>query len=296
MKSIKIAITGADAQVQQKPLLTCGMVGVPVEFTFDESWQGLQKTAVFRVGMTTLDVLNLDTACVVPHELLLTPYRTLRIGVYGCAADGSLVIPTVWADAGQILPGADPSGDVSSDPTLPVWQQLAGDMVKSVNGIAPDETGNVQMQAGEPEWIGEFGVAGCFAPTDEDTEEGKVIYFANDEGKSYEWMKSFPEGGFEERRVMDDVANILDKVKNKKNIVLCFEFKLLGLSMCIPASYASGSAHFQIPETLTVVTAGSLTGEGDITTIAITRDSMIFNCLCAKRFQANGAHFTVYAV
>lgn len=124
MEPITITVTGADAQVQHKPLLTCGMVGVPVEFTFDESWQGLQKTAVFRVGMTTLDVLDLDTACVVPHALLLSPYRTLRIGVYGCAADGSLVIPTVWADAGQILPGADPSGDTSADPALPLWQQL----------------------------------------------------------------------------------------------------------------------------------------------------------------------------
>ena len=148
MEPIKITVTGADARVQKKSLLTCGMVGVPVEFTFDESWQGLQKTAVFRVGMTTLDVLNLDTACVVPHELLLTPYRTLRIGVYGCAADGSLVIPTVWADAGQILPGADPSGDASAEPTLPVWQQIQKDMVKSVNGVKPDENGDVQIPTG----------------------------------------------------------------------------------------------------------------------------------------------------
>ncbi len=296
MEAIKITVTGADAQVRHKPLLTCGMVGLPVEFTFDEGWQGLRKTAVFRVGMTTLDVLDLDTVCTVPHALLLTPYRTLRIGVYGCAADGSQVIPTVWVDAGQILPGADPSGDVSADPTLPLWQQLRGEMVKSVNGVMPDESGNVQLKAGEPEWIGEFEVGGCFAPTDEDTQEGREIYFANDEGKSYEWMKIFPEGGFEERKVAEDVASILDKVKNKKNIVLCVDLASPGLSMCIPAGYSSGSALFHIPETLTAVTAGSLYGESDITTIAITRDRMVFNCMCAKAFQAYGAHFSVFAV
>ena len=70
------------------------------------------------------DVVQITDGCAVPFEVLLIPYRTLRIGVYGVSADGKCVMPTVWADAGQILPGAEPAQDGSAEPSLPVWQQL----------------------------------------------------------------------------------------------------------------------------------------------------------------------------
>ena len=58
-----------------------------------------------------------------PWELLQSPGCRLWAGVYGTNPDGSLQIPTVWADLGVIQPGADPSGDESTEPTLPVWEQ-----------------------------------------------------------------------------------------------------------------------------------------------------------------------------
>ena len=122
MEAIKITITGAEAKVQNRPVLTSGMVGVPVEFIFDESWEGFQKTAVFKAGGVSRDVADVENRCTVPHEVLAEPYRTLRIGIYG--VQGNRVLPTVWADAGQILPGADPAEDASAEPTLPVWQQI----------------------------------------------------------------------------------------------------------------------------------------------------------------------------
>ena len=108
-------------------LLTAGMAkAVTVEFVFSPAWDGLTKTAVFSNGKTTVDVLaaNWDGDTVpVPHEVLAVPGRHARVGVYG-ADESGVVLPTVWVSLGKVQPGADPSGDVSADPALPVWAQL----------------------------------------------------------------------------------------------------------------------------------------------------------------------------
>lgn len=108
-------------------LLTAGMAkAVTVEFVFSPDWDGLTKTAVFSNGKTTVDVLaaNWDGDTVpVPHEVLAVPGRHARVGVYG-ADESGVVLPTVWVSLGKVQPGADPSGDASADPSLPVWAQL----------------------------------------------------------------------------------------------------------------------------------------------------------------------------
>lgn len=108
-------------------LLTAGMAkAVTVEFVFSPEWDGLTKTAVFSNGKTTVDVLaaNWDGDTVpVPHEVLAVPGRHARVGVYG-ADESGVVLPTVWVSLGKVQPGADPSGDETADPSLPVWAQL----------------------------------------------------------------------------------------------------------------------------------------------------------------------------
>lgn len=118
----------ACAHLASEPeLLTAGMAkAVTVEFVFSDDWDGLTKTAVFSNGKTTVDVLAAswdgDTVPV-PHEVLAVPGRHARVGVYG-ADESGVVLPTVWVSLGKVQPGADPSGDVSADPALPVWAQL----------------------------------------------------------------------------------------------------------------------------------------------------------------------------
>lgn len=108
-------------------LLTAGMAkAVTVEFVFSPEWDGLTKTAVFSNGKTTVDVLaaNWDGDTVpVPHEVLAVPGRHARVGVYG-ADESGVVLPTVWVSLGKVQPGAEPSGDETADPSLPVWAQL----------------------------------------------------------------------------------------------------------------------------------------------------------------------------
>lgn len=125
---ITIHCSRACAHMASPPeLLTAGMAkAVTVEFVFSDDWDGLTKTAVFTNGKTTVDVLaaNWDGDTVpVPHEVLAVQGRHARVGVYG-ADESGVVLPTVWVSLGKVQPGADPSGDASADPSLPVWAQL----------------------------------------------------------------------------------------------------------------------------------------------------------------------------
>ena len=43
MKPIKITVTGSNARVTEKPVVTSGTVGLPVEFTFDEVWEDIKQ-------------------------------------------------------------------------------------------------------------------------------------------------------------------------------------------------------------------------------------------------------------
>ena len=125
---ITIHCSRACAHLASPPeLLTAGMAkAVTVQFVFSPEWDGLTKTAVFSNGKTTVDVLaaNWDGDTVpVPNEVLAVPGRHARVGVYG-ADESGVVLPTVWVSLGKVQPGADPSGDETADPSLPVWAQL----------------------------------------------------------------------------------------------------------------------------------------------------------------------------
>lgn len=107
--------------VQSEPL-TSGMVGQPIHFEYSHDFDGLAVTAVFTDGKNTVDVVNPGNECVIPHEVLDTVGTLVKVGIYAVRGN-ELVIPTVYAHIGIVLKGADPSGDVSIDPTLPVWAQ-----------------------------------------------------------------------------------------------------------------------------------------------------------------------------
>lgn len=116
MESIKIEVTGNIAGVIEKPLMiTAGAVGLPVEFTFDSPWEGLRKIAVFQAGHIKKDTIVVNGATAVPMEVIASPNVHLHIGVYGVNEDGSIAIPTIWANLGQIRCGALPSGSLAND-------------------------------------------------------------------------------------------------------------------------------------------------------------------------------------
>jgi len=103
-----------------------GITGATVRFEYlSPVWDNLNKTVVFR-GCVTKDVLNAGDVVAIPAEVVARAGKKLYVGVYGVDAENNVVIPTIWADLGTIQGAADPSGDESTDPCLPVWAQLEG--------------------------------------------------------------------------------------------------------------------------------------------------------------------------
>lgn len=122
MDGIKIEVTGNIARVTERPgKITSGTVGLPVSFSFDGAWDGLRKVFVFGGGKV---VKAVEDATVVPWEVLEEPGAWLSVGAYGINADGTIAIPTIWANVCPIQTGVDPDADPSTDPTAPIWQTM----------------------------------------------------------------------------------------------------------------------------------------------------------------------------
>lgn len=116
--------SGAEGRMLVSSTLTSGMVGKQVKFCFSPEWDGLRKTAVFTAGEVTRDVPDVWDEAVIPARVLEKPLEQLYVGIYGTNEAGDLVIPTVWVPGPVVKPGADPSGDPSTAPELPVWDRL----------------------------------------------------------------------------------------------------------------------------------------------------------------------------
>ena len=121
---VKIDLYSTRAVIRAQQVLTVGLVGVPVRFSFSEKWKCLSKVAVFRQGEVTVDVLLPGNLAVIPWQVLQEPGVPVQIGVYGMDADGKTVIPTVWAVTEPVRPSADPNGGENLEPASPLWQQV----------------------------------------------------------------------------------------------------------------------------------------------------------------------------
>lgn len=124
---IQITVDTRRAVVTNKETLTVGSAGIGVEFTLSEDWAGLPKVAVFRMGDDgdKVDVvLDSSLTCVVPPEVLTTEDEVVFCGVYGKNAQGTIIIPTVWASLGVVKPSALPGTPASAEPTPSIWAQI----------------------------------------------------------------------------------------------------------------------------------------------------------------------------
>ena len=158
--------------VQSEPL-TSGMVGQPIELEYSADFDGLTLTAVFTNGKTTVDVLNPDKQCIIPHEVLDTVGTVVKVGIYAVRGN-DLVIPTVYATIGIVLKGADPSGDVSADPTLPVWAQIQ-ESIGNINDLNTEAKNNLVAAINEAAQSGGGGGGGSTVELDTTlTQSGKA--------------------------------------------------------------------------------------------------------------------------
>lgn len=139
---IKVTVRGRRATAVSDEPITTGSVGIPVRFGFDSAWEGLSKVAVFRnpLGEALPDMMIVDGECTVPLEALLLPNEMLLIGIYGTDGE-NVVIPTIYAVAGRVLAGAEPSEIESEDWTPSLAEQVlaaAEGAVETANSVRAD--------------------------------------------------------------------------------------------------------------------------------------------------------------
>ena len=177
---IKVTVSEVISNATNLEVLTAGMVnGRAVEFALSPEWEGLNKTAVFTNGLETRIVPEYkwtDGRIVyIPPEVLSTPHRSVKCGIYGIDTEGKLVIPTLWAELGRVFPSASPNEYEESVPPTPnIWDDLQNQIgvlskldtkekrnlvgainevlanaitnaVRSINNVLPDENGNVSL-------------------------------------------------------------------------------------------------------------------------------------------------------
>ena len=175
MQPIKITVSSTRAVCSERPdPITTGMVGLRAEFIFSEDWAGLQKTAVCAGSGVTKDVLVVQDAITVPPECLTDPASDLKIGLYGTNSTGNIVIPTIYAYCGRLFRGADPSGDESVDPTLPIWAQLQA-MIGDLSNLTTTARDNLVAAINEAAKSGGGG-GGTAADVRMQVAEGYIQY------------------------------------------------------------------------------------------------------------------------
>lgn len=124
MEIARIRVGGVKVHVLSKKIITAGMIGAEIALEFDDpAWDKLQKTVVFN-GNTIKDVIDPGMVVPIPPEVMANPAKALYVGVYGTDSENNEAIPTLWANLGEIHTAADPSGDVATDPSIPVYAQL----------------------------------------------------------------------------------------------------------------------------------------------------------------------------
>lgn len=151
MTDILFTANGASANALVSGKLTSGMVGIPVRFSFDSDWDGLNIVAVFDGGGQIISVpLLTNTETILPWEVIAKANTRLRIGAEGRKSDGSVVIPTVWANAGYIIEGVKATDDEANPPTPSVYDQI----------MAAIEAGMLKGEKGDKGDKGEKGDKG----------------------------------------------------------------------------------------------------------------------------------------
>lgn len=123
--SLKVIVRGTKVTAELTGVLTSGMVGVPVTFQFDEDWSDLRKLGVFEgSGQKKYLDLNLGDELTIPWEVLAGERTMVKVGVEGRNADGTVVIPTLWAEVGVVLPGAQAGNDPALKPSPSEYDQI----------------------------------------------------------------------------------------------------------------------------------------------------------------------------
>ena len=132
---------------QETEPLTSGSVSVyRCHFSFDATWDGFFRSAVFRVGSKSITVpLGADDTCDLPWELLVKENIGLavEVSVYG-VKDETEIQPTIWDKLGRIRRGSEPGEDAKE------FSPSVYDRIVSLVKVYSDKTKGDKGDKGDP--------------------------------------------------------------------------------------------------------------------------------------------------
>ena len=143
MTVIKLHADGQKLYVLSHPCVASGSEKcVTVQVTFSPEWDECTKSAVFFTSLddTAYEVLLIDNACVVPHEVLAVA-TDLFIGVRGIN-DGK--IPTSLVKY-EISEGTPTGNATPVEPTPDVYQQILMHFDRAITNYLNDEQINTAL-------------------------------------------------------------------------------------------------------------------------------------------------------
>lgn len=145
MATFEYSVDGQSITTTKAGRLVSGTIGVnTVKFTFDSSWDGLEKWATFdpNPGKPYKQPLDANGECLIPGEVM--GGITLRIGAFGLA-DGQ-AYPTVWANKLQMEEGCFIEVPVSDWPEpSPVIEEILEELENKVDKPENATPGNVAI-------------------------------------------------------------------------------------------------------------------------------------------------------
>ena len=137
---MKLSVRKHDIDVAEPQRLVSGSINlVRCHFTFDKTWDGYGKTAVFATFGGVWAVPLVADEAVIPWEALEAG-RRLRIGVYGIKDD--IRLPTVYTEPLFVEAGAE-EGKEPAEPTQSKWSQL---MAAIENGLLKGDDGYTPLK------------------------------------------------------------------------------------------------------------------------------------------------------
>lgn len=107
MQVAKVRVDGARARVLTLESIPANASGLTVAFVLSDVWDGLQATCLFKAGDIVCRAEEFSVVgAIIPKDVLKYPGEKLFVGLQGVNRLTKTVIPTIWADLGDILPSA----------------------------------------------------------------------------------------------------------------------------------------------------------------------------------------------
>ncbi|MBQ8005464.1 MAG: hypothetical protein IJ303_04040 [Clostridia bacterium] len=122
----KVKVNKTILKITEKEPLTTGSSKLyDIFFEFDDSWNTLVKTAIFKAGEISVNQLLENDHCELPWEVLQEENadQILWVGAYGTDMSG-IKLPTVWGQLGTIQQGAMIGGTEAKEPSPSVVAQI----------------------------------------------------------------------------------------------------------------------------------------------------------------------------